>query len=122
MDRQRRVLGHRADLTVVLGAGALSLVVGSPEIMADQVEHLRGLEREGTAKVRVRPWSAGAYPGRGSFALLDFPDAEDPAVGYVEFIGGARYVEQPAQVDECEHVFGVLLDRTLSIEEWHEQQ
>ena len=36
------------------------------------------------AAVRVLPFSAGAYPRRGSFALLDFDDDEDPSVAYVE--------------------------------------
>ena len=55
---------------------------------------------------------------RGSFALLDFDSNDDPAVAYVEFSMGARYVEQPSQVEEYEHVFDVLLNKSVSIEEW----
>ena len=118
MDRQRRVLGSGAELTVVLGAGALSLVVGSRDVMAAQLDHLRRLDGDGAATIRALPWTAGAYPARGSFDLLDFDDADDPSVVYVEFSTGARYVEQPPQVAEYERVFGVLMDRTIPIEEW----
>jgi Domain of unknown function (DUF5753)/Helix-turn-helix domain len=120
MDRQRRVLGSGPDLTVVLGAGALSRVVGSPDVMAAQLDHLRRLDRDGLATVRVLPWSAGAYPTRGSFALLHFPDPEDPTVAYLEFSMGARYVEQPAQVSEYEKVFDIINGQSIGIEEWAE--
>lgn len=118
MDRQRRVLGNGPDLTVVLGAGALSLVFGSPQIMAAQLDHLRRLDRDGAATVRVLPWSAGAYPVKSGFDILEFDDQDDPTVVYVEFSAGARYIEQPSQLAEHEHMFGVLLNRTVSIEEW----
>jgi hypothetical protein len=118
MDRQRRVLDGHPDLTVVLGAGALSLVVGSPDAMAAQLDHMRQLARDKVASIRFLPWSVGAYPMRGSFALLDFDSNDDPTVAYVEFSMGARYVEQSAQVEEYEHVFDVLLNKSVSIEEW----
>ena len=118
MDRQNRVLRTQPELTVVLGAGALSLVVGSPAIMAAQLDHMRQLERDRAATIRVLPWSAGAYPMRGSFALLSFDSDEDPTVAYVEFSTGARYVEQPSQVGEYESVFDVLLSKSIPIEEW----
>ena len=62
--------------------------------------------------------STCAYPMRGSFALLSFADVDDPDVTYVEFNGGARYVEQASQVAEYEHVFKILMERSVSIEEW----
>lgn len=118
MERQRRMLGDGLDVTVVLGAGALSLVVGSPDLMAAQLDHLRRLDRDGVATVRVLPWSAGAYPMRGSFTLLDFDDEEDPPVAYVESSVGAKYLEQPAERRPYEHVFELLTGRSVPIEEW----
>ena len=118
LDRQRRVLGRRSDVTVVLGAGALSLVVGSPDIMVAQLDHLRRLDRDGVAIVRVLPWSAGAYPMQGSFALLDFDDEDDPSVAYVESSVGAKYLELSAERQPYEHVFELLVDRSVRIEEW----
>ena len=118
MDRQRRLRGKGPDLTVILGAGALSLVVGSSTIMAAQLDHLRRLDRDGAATVRVLPWSAGAYPMRGTFGLLDFDDDDDPSVAYVESSMGARYAEQPAQVADYVSVFELLADRAVAIKEW----
>ena len=118
MDRGRRVLGNRPDLTVILGEAALKIVVGSPPVMAAQLDHLRELDRGGVATIRVLPFRAGAYPVTGGFALLEFEHQEDPSVAHVEFSMGARYVEQPSQVAQHEHVFTVLANRTIPIEEW----
>ena len=118
LERQRRVLSDGRDVTVVLGAGALSLVVGSPDVMAAQLDHLRRLDRDGVATVRVLPWSAGAYPMRGRFTLLDFDDEDDPSVAYVESSVGAKYLEQAVERRPYERVFGLLTDRSVRIEEW----
>ena len=117
-DRQRRVLADPPDLTIVLGAGALSLVVGSPAVMDTQIDHLRRLDGDGVATVRVLPWTAGAYPTKGSFTLLDFPDDGYPTVVYVESSLAARYVEKAAQVAEYQQAFEDLMGRTISLEEW----
>lgn len=118
MDRARRVLDNRPDLTIILDAGALTRVVGSPDVMAVQLDHLRRLDRDGAVTVRVLPWSAGPYPTRGSFALLDFSDDEDPSVAYLEFSMGARYAEQSAQVGEYARVFDIINGQSVGIKEW----
>jgi hypothetical protein len=59
--------------------------------MAEQMAHLR----QAAAAIRVLPFAAGAYPRRGSFALLDFADDEDPPVAYVEAPRAARYFDKP---------------------------
>jgi hypothetical protein len=116
MERQSTVLGSDAQRSavIVLGEAALRLVVGSIEIMAAQIEHLRSAAVE----VRVLPFSAGAYPRRGSFALLDFDHDEDPSVAYVEGPGAARYFDRPAERAEYEHVFGLINKRSIPIGEW----
>ncbi|HZG89562.1 MAG TPA: helix-turn-helix transcriptional regulator [Pseudonocardia sp.] len=103
-----------AALTIIMGEAALRLVVGSPEVMAAQMDHLR----QAAAAIRVMPFAAGAYPSRGSFALLDFADAEDPPVAYVEGPGAARYFDKPEDRAEYEFVWSVLLERSIPIEEW----
>lgn len=118
MDRQRRVFGGAAKLSVVLGAGALLLVVGSPEVMATQLQHLQDLHRDGRADISVLPWTAGPYPVQGSFTILDFADDNDSSVVYVDFAMGTRYVGKPSQVAEYERIFTVLADRSVPIEEW----
>jgi transcriptional regulator with XRE-family HTH domain len=120
LQRQRTVLQRRPapTVTVTLGAGALALIVGSPEIMQEQVAHLLTIARAGTVSIRVVPWEAGAYPMRGAFSVLDFDDPDDPAVAYVEIPLGARYMELEAQVQEYRYVLSVLRGKSVPIEEF----
>lgn len=118
MDRQRRVFAQDRDVTIILGAAAVSLLVGSTDVMAAQVAHIRGVVGNGTVDVRVLPWTVGAYPMRGNFTILDFDHNDDPTVVYVEFSMGSRYVEPADQVHEYEVVFDDLLSKTVAVEEW----
>lgn len=120
LERQQTILSSdpKPSVTIVLGEAALSLVVGSLEIMAAQIEHLHDGDRHPNINVRVLPFGAGAYPRRGSFALLDFDDDEDPSVAYAEGPGGARYYDRPDERAEYEHVWNILFDRSTPIEEW----
>jgi transcriptional regulator with XRE-family HTH domain len=110
MERQQT----QAAVTVIISQGALSLVAGSPEIMTTQIEHLRDVR----TAVRILPFSAGAHPRRGSFALLDFADDDDPSVAYVEGPAGARYFDRPADRDEYEFVWSLLYAKSTPIKEW----
>lgn len=123
LERQRAVLNQMPRLTVILGAGAVSLQVGGQDVLAAQVLHLRDLHRSGAVEVRIVPWSAGAYPNRGAYALLSFDQEEGPTghaqtVAYTEVSGGARYVEQPAELEAYEDNFGALVRSSLTIEEY----
>jgi hypothetical protein len=56
MERQQTA----ADITVIIGEGALALNAGSTEVMAAQAEHLLSV----SAEVRVLPFAAGPSPHR----------------------------------------------------------
>lgn len=110
LERQRRSMD---DVVIIMGEAALVTEVGSPDILAEQLAHLR----EVAAEIRILPFAAGAYPDRGSFALLDFAGDEDPPVAYVEGPGAARYFDRPQDRDEYEFVWKILLAKSISIEE-----
>ena len=106
-------------MTLILGEAALSLVVGSREIMDAQIAHLRSLsDTYPDVDVRVLPFAKGAYPGRGSFTILDFDDEEDPSVVYVEIPKGARYFDRPDDRADYEYVFDLIAGRSVPIGEW----
>jgi uncharacterized protein DUF5753 len=111
MERQQRSFD---DVTVILGEGALRVVVGSAEVMADELHHLRKLR----ADVRILPFSAGPTPRNSSWAMLEFDDAEDPPVVYVEGDRIARYLDKPADWAEYESAWTILMDRAVPIREW----
>jgi transcriptional regulator with XRE-family HTH domain len=118
MQRAQAVLGGRTELTVILTEGALSLIVGSPTVRAEQLQHLKELSTRPRVNIRFRRHDAGTYPIRGSYTLLDFEDPEDPSVAYVEFPTGARYVEHPRQVGEFARVFEIVSAGSLPVAEY----
>jgi transcriptional regulator with XRE-family HTH domain len=108
-----------ARILVVLGAGALSLVVGSPAVMQDQIAYLQTFSASDRIAVRILPWTAGAHPSmEGAFTILGFDDPDDPALVYVETRLGARYLEQTPQVKEYRRIFGVLQSKSIPLEEY----
>jgi transcriptional regulator with XRE-family HTH domain len=110
MQRQRT----SADVTIILGEPALHLVVGSDDVMAEQLPHLRSVP----ATVFVRPFTAGPAPRRQPFAMLEFADDADPSVVYVETVGLARYFDKQADWDEYELIWQALMETSIPIEEW----
>lgn len=110
LERQRT----QADLTIIMSEGALRLLAGSRSIMKAQIDHLRRAD----ATVLVLPFSAGTYPLRGSFALLDFASDEDPSIAYIDGPPAARYLDQPDERTEYEFVWQVIEDKSIPIEEW----
>jgi hypothetical protein len=64
---------------------------------------------------RVQRWNV---PEPCSFSPLDFDDAEDPSVVYVEIPKGARYFDRPGDVADYEYVFDTIARKSTPIEEW----
>jgi transcriptional regulator with XRE-family HTH domain len=106
-------------LTAILSAGVLLRQVGGAEVMAEQVQRLRDLNRFDHVEIRVLPWTIGAHAAMVSpFTILDFDDIDDPAVVYIESQTGARYLEKSEELAEYRRVFGLVKARSLTIEEY----
>jgi hypothetical protein len=79
MDRQRILEREQPPvLWVVLDEAALYRMIGSREIMREQLAHVLGLFGRQWLEIQVLPFSAGQHAGMmGSFNLLRFDDAPD---------------------------------------------
>lgn len=120
VERQDNVFGSDPppSVSIILGEGTVSLVARSSAAMSAQLSHLRDMGERPNVDIRIVPFAAGAYPKRGSFALLEFDDEEDPSVAYVDVPMGARYFERPTQFAEYEYVYLVLEAKSVPIKEW----
>ncbi|OLE25680.1 MAG: hypothetical protein AUG44_15250 [Actinobacteria bacterium 13_1_20CM_3_71_11] len=107
-------------LTVILGAGVLARRVGGETVMAEQIAHLRELNKLAHVDIRVMPWEAGGHAAMhiGAFAILDFADPDDPPVVYLESHTGARYLEKPEELTEYRKVYDLIFKKTVPIEEY----
>ncbi|MFH9399614.1 helix-turn-helix domain-containing protein [Streptomyces sp. NPDC017638] len=114
--RQHRIYdpARRLRLWVVLEESALRRVVGSREIMREQLEHLHTLSTEPHITVQVLPHTAGAHPGLTvQFSLLRFPDSPK-AVAYLERFTSGLCLERPADVQQYSLVYTHLQAQALS--------
>ncbi|MCT4352177.1 helix-turn-helix domain-containing protein [Streptomyces sp. Je 1-79] len=114
--RQHRIYdpAHRLRLWVVLDESALRRVVGSRDIMREQLEHLHTLSTEPHITVQALPHTAGAHPGlSGQFSLLRFPDSRE-AVVYLAKFTSDLYLEKPSDVRHYSVTYAHLQTQALS--------
>ncbi|MCK1795941.1 helix-turn-helix transcriptional regulator [Streptomyces sp. XM4193] len=112
---ERRAVIEQSDpplLWVVLDESCLRRMVGSPEVMRDQIEHL--LMRAGGPHVtlQVLPFRTGAPPASESFTLLRF-DEDAPAL-YTEAQNMGRLIDAPSRVRAATEQFERLRADALS--------
>ncbi|WP_037364662.1 helix-turn-helix domain-containing protein [Amycolatopsis orientalis] len=75
----------------------LDRIVGSPQVMRAQLEHLLALMQRDNVELHVMPVSVAVHDGLdGDFLLLDFDEAQ--SIGYIEYPTGAIYVQDQDQV------------------------
>ena len=106
-------------LEVVVTAGALGLVVGSPAVMEAQIARLRAVDARDGVSVRVLPATNGVHAAmRGAFTIMDFADPDDPPLVYLESLVGSRYVERPDQVAEYRRAFNRIRAQAVPLKEY----
>jgi transcriptional regulator with XRE-family HTH domain len=101
MRRQERIHDTRRPLRLwaVLDESALRREVGGPQTMVEQLERLNEVSQLPHVTVQVMPFSMGAHPGvNGQYAILEFPDASDSSVVYLEGVTSDLYLEKSHDV------------------------
>ena len=98
-------------LLTVIDEAALHRQVGGPEVMRAQLRHLIDIAEElPRVTIQVIPFARGAHPSMtNGFAILQFPEPEDPDVVYIENAAGGLWLEKDAEVTEHHVAFQHLL-------------
>lgn len=123
LDRQKAAFERPRPLTMwaFISEGALRRVVGGPQIMVAQLEHVLELAERPNIIVQVMPFERGAHAGMLSpFVLLEFPDPDiDPGVVYLEQRTSSLYLEGASDVTAytlaIEHLRAGSLDPDQSV-------
>jgi transcriptional regulator with XRE-family HTH domain len=117
--RQREILG-RADppqVQVVIDEGALRRPIGGPAVMREQLLHLSESAQRPHIAIRILPFSAGPYAAmNGPFIILEFPEASDTPVVFVENAIGGEALERAADVAAYQRAFERTWNKALSAE------
>lgn len=119
MRRQERVTDPERPLRlwVVLDESALRRVVGSHLIMREQLDHLVEMSQLPHVTVQVLPYDTGAHAGMsGTFSILEFDDAADSSVVYIEGVTSDLYLEKTNDVHKYTIMYEHLRAQALSAE------
>lgn len=108
-------------MIAVIDEGALHRAIGSPEVMRDQLQHLRNMALRHHIDVQVIPYQAGAHLALPvPFTILDFPAEKDRSIVYLETVTDDLYMDKPEEVEAYTLAFsnvqGVALSTSLSFE------
>ncbi|MFK4065985.1 helix-turn-helix domain-containing protein [Streptomyces sp. NPDC029674] len=120
MRRQERIAApdNPLRLWTVLDESALRRVVGSRHLMRDQLEHLVEQSQLPHVTVQVIPFEMGAHPGlNGQYAILEFPDAADSSVVYIEGVTSDLYLEKANDVQQYSVMYEHLRAQALNVEQ-----
>src|SRR6266571_3194371 len=102
-------------LWAVMDEAVMHRLVGGQKVMAAQLRRLVEASNEPHVTVQVLPYAAGAHPGmHGSFSVMDFPDAADPELVYIESMAGDLFLEREAEVRRYTGIFELLRATALN--------
>ncbi|MFF5265183.1 helix-turn-helix transcriptional regulator [Actinomadura viridis] len=116
LERQRHLLHGSNPLFVwaLVSESALHHLVGGPEVMIEQLEHLKAMVARPTISLQILPFRAGAPPSTTPWSLLTFTDPLDPEVVYCETSAGDMWVEGE-RVDDYKIRFEWLVGNALTV-------
>ncbi|MEU6230129.1 helix-turn-helix transcriptional regulator [Streptomyces sp. NPDC047042] len=118
--RQERItaLENPLRLWTVLDEAALRRVVGNKLLMREQLESLVEQSQLPHVTVQVIPFDMGAHPGlNGQYAILEFPDAADSSVVYIEGVTSDLYLEKAQDVQKYSVMYEHLRAQALNVEQ-----
>ena len=102
----------------VLDEAVLRRKVGGAETMRAQLHRLVELSALPNVTLQVIPFDAGAHASMGtSFDLLQFPEAGDSPIVYIENHTGSQFLETSADIERYTLVFDHLRASALSPEQ-----
>jgi transcriptional regulator with XRE-family HTH domain len=118
--RQDRITAQEAPLRLwaVIDEAALRRMVGGKQVMIEQLEQLVELSHLPHVTVQVLPFDMGAHPGiNGQYAILEFPDAADSSVVYIEGVTSDLYLEKANDVQRYSVMYEHLRAQALNAEQ-----
>ncbi|MFD7299493.1 helix-turn-helix domain-containing protein [Streptomyces pharetrae] len=118
--RQERIAAEENPLRLwaVLDEAAVRREVGSKQVMIEQLEYLLEMSQLPHVTVQLIPFQMGAHPGvSGQYAILEFPDAADSSVVYIEGVTSDLYLEKAQDVQKYAVMYEHLRAQALNVDQ-----
>ncbi|MCW2639447.1 MAG: transcriptional regulator [Dactylosporangium sp.] len=108
-------------LWAILDEAVLHRRVGGTKVMVEQLQALVKVASQPHVTLQVIPFTTGAHAGMpGSFVVMDFPDAADPALVYIDSMAGDLFLEREPDLRRYtvlfEHLQAAALDPANSVQ------
>jgi hypothetical protein len=104
----------RLDIAVRIPRNLLTDIVGSSEIMVDQLDHLATMAERPNIDLRLLASETRSVSAPGSFTLLATAGAPGYDLVCLEWLRGFTYHEDPIVVQDFADLFDRLTDAALS--------
>lgn len=105
-------------LWAVIDEAALLKLVGGPQIMRAQLEHIVKVGESAHVAVQVLPNTAGAHAAMtGGFVILDFASDDDGSIVCIETATDSLYLEQPDELHRYTVIYSHVQALALSPED-----
>ena len=102
-------------LWAIVDEAALHRRVGGEKVMVAQLDALVSASALPHVVLQVLPFDLGAHAGMpGSFVVMDFPDAADPDLVYIDSSAGDLFLERQADVQRYSTTFQHLQAAALN--------
>ncbi|MGW4121879.1 helix-turn-helix domain-containing protein [Nocardia sp. NPDC004711] len=122
--KRQTIITRKADpvkLELLIHESALHRVIGSPRIMAAQLQHLAEIGKLPNVSLRVHPFTSGCSRGllHGPFVILEFGDANtrpsEPPLVYLEGAGKPDiYMENNDDVRRYHEISSAIRETALN--------
>lgn len=95
MERQERLTSEKPlEVWGIADEAAIRRQVGGSEVMRAQLAHLLNVTKQPKVTLQVIPFDVGSHPGMpGSFIYMEFMEAVDPDLVYVDTLAGDLFLE-----------------------------
>jgi transcriptional regulator with XRE-family HTH domain len=116
IERQELLTAERPlELWAIVDEAAVRRMVGGPGVMRGQLLHLLQAVDRPNITVQVITFDAGAHPGMpGSFVYMEFGEAADPELVYIDTLAGDLFLEAEADLRRYSQMFDHLRATALS--------
>ncbi|MBH0247124.1 XRE family transcriptional regulator, partial [Streptomyces cavourensis] len=116
LQRQQRLYGDEPlRIHAVIWEAALRQMIGGPQVMRQQLQHLRELAEQPNIDVQVLPFEAGVHScGGGPFNILSFADSGALDVVHMDGLRSTNWVEGAEESAAYNDLFAQICGMSLS--------
>lgn len=98
---------------LILDESVLSRIIGTHEVMVEQMRHLLDAMHRRLVAVQLLPFASGAYPTIGPMTIFDLEDGSQAV--HLEAAAESQTTSKPRTIHDCTNQFDMLRSQAASL-------